>query len=67
MAQNDVATTTRLQKQGLSFMGARQVLSGQIVTSQTDRAVLAKMIADGGSSESTPVARYHLENAWPSG
>ncbi len=60
------AASANLQKLGLSFLGAKQVLAAQIVTSKKDRDLLAKMIAVSQSADNKPVARYYLENAWPS-
>lgn len=65
LASQKTAAITRLQKQGLSFMGAKQIVSAQMVTNQQDRDLLAKLLAEDSSGDSKPVARYYLENAWP--
>lgn len=57
---------SNLQKLGLSAAGAKQVLTGQIVTGRADRDRIAAIIGADYGQQNKPVARFYLENAWPS-
>ncbi len=65
LAKQNAVATANLQKIGISIMGAKQILSAQMVTSQKDRDLLAKIIQTDHSAADAPVKRYYFETAWP--
>lgn len=62
---NDAAVVAKLQRLGLSFTGARQILAAQIVTNQKDRDLLAEMFGGGNSAGGDTVRTFNFEDAWP--
>lgn len=54
--------TTR-SKTKMSIMGNLQLTQAQVITNQIDRQFLATSV--GHHTASKPVARYYLEDAWP--
>jgi len=63
---NNGTMVANLQKIGLSFSGAKQVLAANAVTSQKDRDLLAKLTAHVAAGAGTTVTRYNFLDSWPS-
>jgi hypothetical protein len=53
-----------LQGCGVSFLGAQQLLEGQVVTSQGDRRAIGSIISDVSTSELDRIGRTYRKIEW---
>jgi hypothetical protein len=61
---NQLQVTASLQKAGLSTLGVQQALQGNIVSSPTDRAAIAKILAAFGSIPQALLEIYDWPGAY---